>query len=66
MFDPLDLHDAVRVIGGTLADREGLLRWEQAVRRSFVPVPWTQAADALLDGLAAQERPAVRDAVAHA
>ncbi len=66
MFDPLDLHDAVRVIGATLADREDLLRWEQAVRRSFVPVPWTRSADALLAGLALEERPVPRDAVAHA
>ncbi len=65
-FDPLDLHDAVRVIGGTLADRADLLQWEQEVRRSFVPVPWTRSADALLDGLAAAERPVPRDAVAHA
>ncbi len=65
-FDPLDLHDAVRVIGGTLADRDDLLRWEQHVRRAFVPVPWTRAADALLEGLAAAERPVGRDAVAHA
>ncbi len=65
-FDPLDLHDAVRVIGGTLADREDLRRWEQEVRRSFAPVPWTRSADALLDGLAAAERPVARGAVAHA
>ncbi len=65
MFDPLDLHDAVRVIGGALADREDLRRWEAEVRRSFVPVPWARAANALLDGLAAAER-AMRDAVAHA
>ena len=64
MFDPLDLHDAVRVIGGALADREDLQRWEREVRRSFVPVPWARAADALLDGLAAAG--AMRDAVAHA
>ncbi len=65
-FDPLDLNDAVRVIGGTLADPEDLARWEQDVRRSFVPVPWTRSADALLDGLDAGERPVARDAVAHA
>ncbi len=66
MFDPLDLHDAMRVISATLADREDLLRWEQVVRRSFVPVPWTRSADALLAGLAWEERPVPRDAVAHA
>jgi glycosyltransferase involved in cell wall biosynthesis len=68
MLDPLDLNDAVRVIGDALADRDGLAQWEQAVRRSFEPVPWTRSADVLLDGLDAADHAAVAggDAVADA
>ena len=51
VFDPFDLNDAVRVIGGALADREGLACWEAEIRRRFVPVPWTDTADALLRAL---------------
>ena len=50
-LDPFDLNDATRVIRATLADREGLARWEQEVRRRFVPVPWTGTASVLLQAL---------------
>ena len=55
MLDPFDLNDACRVIASILADRDDLRRWEQEVRRSFRPVPWTRSADALLRGLEAEE-----------
>jgi glycosyltransferase involved in cell wall biosynthesis len=53
-FDPDNLHDAYETIRAVIQDRPGLARWQDEVRRSFVPVPWSATADALLDGL---ERP---------
>ncbi len=47
-FDPVDLNDATRVIRATIEDRAGLALWQEQVRRSFRPVPWTETADALL------------------
>lgn len=60
LFDPYDFNDAYRVICDTVQDRDGLALWEQEVRRSFRPVPWTRSADVLLDGLDAHDR--LRDA----
>jgi glycosyltransferase involved in cell wall biosynthesis len=47
-FDPENLHDAMRVIGDAIADREGLRAWEAQVRREFRPVPWSETARAIL------------------
>ncbi|MCQ8277942.1 glycosyltransferase family 4 protein [Acetobacteraceae bacterium KSS8] len=54
MLDPYDLNDATRVIHEILSDREKLAEWQEEVRRSFKPVPWTRSADAILAGLGGQ------------
>jgi glycosyltransferase involved in cell wall biosynthesis len=47
-FDPDNLHDALRVVRATLADRAGLAAWEAQVRRDFHPTPWSATAAAVL------------------
>ena len=64
MLDPFDLNDAYRVIADTLADRDGLQRWQQEVRQTFRPVPWARSAETLLRGLDAEEQDRSVSAVA--
>ena len=51
-FDPESVPDAVRALRAVLDDRAGLRDWEAQVRREFRPVPWTETARAVVDGLA--------------
>jgi glycosyltransferase involved in cell wall biosynthesis len=53
-FDPLDLHDALRVIEAALADPAMLADREDAIRANFRPTPWTDTAAQLLAGLTVQ------------
>lgn len=50
-FDPLNLEDAVRVIGGTIADPAGLAAWAERVRAEFRPVPWSRTAAEVADAI---------------
>jgi glycosyltransferase involved in cell wall biosynthesis len=53
-FDPLDLHDALRVIETAIFDPAGLAEREAMIRAAFRPTPWTGTAAQLLAGLAVQ------------
>jgi glycosyltransferase involved in cell wall biosynthesis len=60
-FDPDNLNDAFAAIRDVILDPKGLARWEARVRRDFLPVPWSDSADALL---AALEYPEPRKVIA--
>lgn len=47
-FDPLNLHDALRVIRNTLEKRDGLQHWAEEIQRRFKPVSWEQSAETIL------------------
>lgn len=47
-FDPLNLHDASRVIGKAIEDRDELKCWADEIERRFKPVSWQQSAQAIL------------------
>jgi glycosyltransferase involved in cell wall biosynthesis len=47
-FDPDNLNDAYAVIRQVIVDREDLARWQDEVRQSFRPVPWSATAAALM------------------
>ena len=59
-FDPDDLNDAYAAIHAVLKDRPGLQRWQDRVRREFIPVPWSATVEALMAGLAGEAVPPVR------
>lgn len=47
-FDPLNLHDAARVIGKAIEDRDELKCWADEIERRFKPVFWQQSAQTIL------------------
>lgn len=54
IFDPDNLHSAYTAVRAVIEDREGLTRWTAQVREAFRPVPWSVAADALMQELGYQ------------
>jgi glycosyltransferase involved in cell wall biosynthesis len=50
-FDPENLDDAVRAIRAVIEDPADLAAWEAEVKAKFVPVPWSAAAKAVLEGV---------------
>jgi glycosyltransferase involved in cell wall biosynthesis len=47
-FDPESVSDAYGVIRTAIENPEELRAWQDEITRSFVPVPWTATADAIL------------------
>ncbi|BFL63075.1 glycosyltransferase family 4 protein [Roseomonas mucosa] len=52
-FDPDDLDDACATIRAVIEDPEGLEAWRERVAREFRHVPWSDSADAILEGVLA-------------
>jgi glycosyltransferase involved in cell wall biosynthesis len=59
-FDPENVADAYSVIRDVVEDRDGLIAWEAQIRRDFRPILWTKSAEAILEGLAVAQAPALR------
>ena len=51
-FDPDSASDALRVIREVIMDRPALDRWQRQIVETFRPVPWSEAAQAVLDAVA--------------
>ncbi len=51
-FDPDSASDALRVIREVIEDRPALDRWQRQVAAEFRPVPWSDAARAVLEAVA--------------
>lgn len=47
-FDPLNLHDALRVIRHAIEDRHNLKQWAKEIENRFKPVSWRQSAETIL------------------
>ena len=56
-FNPVDLSDACRVIGGTIDDPEGLAAWRARLGGAFRPPPWDAAARAIADACLGEASP---------
>ncbi|UPG73128.1 glycosyltransferase family 4 protein [Roseomonas gilardii subsp. gilardii] len=52
-FDPDDLDDACATIRAVIEDPQGLEEWRERVAREFRHVPWSDSADAILEGVLA-------------
>jgi glycosyltransferase involved in cell wall biosynthesis len=50
-FDPFDVSGLVALVDRTLRDREWVQQREAAIRRRFVPTPWSQTAGQILQAV---------------